>query len=174
LTNKIKHKIILETPRLYLRETTPEDAVRAYELNLDPDVIRYTGDEPFKSAEAAREFLINYDHYRKYGFGRWAVINKTDDDFLGWCGLKYTPEKNEHDVGFRFFKRHWNKGYATEASRACIKYGFETLHLHTIVGRAMRENAASIRVLQKSGLNYWKEGTCGGEEGVIYKIESPD
>src|SRR5437868_543478 len=111
---------ITETPRLHLREITVDDAKNAYELNLDPEVIKYTGDGPFSSIEDARDFLSKYDHYKKYGFGRWAVINKTDNDFLGWCGLKYTEEKNEFDVGFRFFKKHWNKGYATESAKACI------------------------------------------------------
>ena len=79
---------ILETPRLGLREITTADAEQAYLLNLDPEVIKYTGDEPFSSIEAARAFLEKYDHYKKYGFGRWAVIRKEDRSLLGWCGLK--------------------------------------------------------------------------------------
>lgn len=73
---------ILETNRLFLREITPDDAETAYLLNLDPEVIKYTGDEPFTSIEEARKFLENYDHYRKYGFGRWAVINKSTEEFF--------------------------------------------------------------------------------------------
>ena len=111
-------KIITTTTRLYLREKTADDAENAYLLNLDPDVIKYTGDPPFESIEAARIFLQNYNHYTKYGFGRWAVIDKENDEYLGWCGLKYSADLNEYDIGFRFFKRHWNKGYATEAAQA--------------------------------------------------------
>ena len=44
-------------------------------------------------------------HYEKYDFGRWAVIDKENDAFLGWCGLKFTPELAEYDIGFRFFKK---------------------------------------------------------------------
>ena len=55
---------ILETDRLYLREMTITDAENAYLLNLDPDVIKYTGDEPFESVENAKMFLANYDHYK--------------------------------------------------------------------------------------------------------------
>jgi ribosomal-protein-alanine N-acetyltransferase len=50
------------------------DAQLAYDLNLNPEVIKYTGDVPFKNIEEARSFIIDYDHYSKYGFGRWAVI----------------------------------------------------------------------------------------------------
>lgn len=168
---------ILETKRLILREITVEDAVHAYELNLDPEVIRYTGDVAFASIDEARNFLKNYDHYQKYGFGRWGVINKADGDFLGWCGLKYTADLNEHDIGFRFFKRHWNKGYATESAKACIDIGFDRFGMTTIVGRAMKDNIGSIRVLEKIGLTFDRpfnfDDHFTDHEGVIYKIEKP-
>lgn len=164
-------KILIETERLYLREMNLDDAENAYLLNLDPDVIKYTGDNAFESIEAAKQFLKQYEHYSKYGFGRWAVINKTNGEFLGWCGLKYTPENDEYDIGYRFFKKHWNKGYATEAAKACIKIGFERFNMKEIVGRAMKENLASIKVLQKTGLQYWKEYEEGNDKGVVYKIE---
>ena len=153
---------------------TQDDAENAYRLNLDPDVIKYTGDKSFQSVEEAKEFLLNYKHYEKYGFGRWAVINKDNKEYLGFCGLKYTPELDEHDIGFRLIKKYWNKGYATEASKACIDYGFNKLGINWIVGRAMKENIASVRVLEKSGLAYWKEFDFDGELGVVYKIGRND
>ena len=165
---------ILETPRLYLREITVEDAENAYLLNLDPEVVKYTGDLPFVNVEEARTFLQNYDHYKKYQFGRWAVISKSDDQFLGWCGLKYTAELNEYDIGFRLSKKFWNLGYATEAAKACIKLGFEKYHFNEIVGRAMKENVASIKVLEKIGLRYDKPFDFDGNEGVIYKLTKSD
>jgi [ribosomal protein S5]-alanine N-acetyltransferase len=163
-------KKILETQRLYLREINPEDAEHAYLLNLDPEVVQYTGDVAFSSVEEARTFLQKYDHYKKYGFGRWAVILKTNEEFLGWCGLKYTEEQNEHDVGFRFFKKHWNQGYATESAKACLDLGFCKFNMGTIVGRAMKKNVASIKVLQKIGLNYLKDFDFDGQEGVVYDL----
>ncbi len=165
---------ILETERLFLRELNPDDAQSFFDLNSDPEVIKFTGDKAFASVNEAHDFLNNYDHYKKYGFGRWAVINKNDTSFLGWCGLKYTPDKQENDIGFRFFKKYWNKGYATEAAKACLNMGFEKLSLECIVGRAMKENNASIKVLEKIGLKYWKENPCGGEAGVIYKLNKGD
>ena len=161
---------ILETERLFLREITVNDAETAYLLNLDTDVIKYTGDKSFDSIESARQFLISYDHYKKYGFGRWAVIRKQDREFLGWCGLKYSVDTDEHDIGFRFFKQYWDKGFATESARACINLGFNKFNMTTIVGRAMTENVASIRVLEKIGLTYYKTFDFDGKEGVVYKI----
>jgi ribosomal-protein-alanine N-acetyltransferase len=163
---------ILETTRLYLREITIDDAENIYLLNLDPDVIKYTGDKSFASANDAKVFLQNYDHYKKYNFGRWAVINKADGDFLGWCGLKYTQELDEYDIGFRFYKKHWNKGYATESAQACINLGFNKYKMNKIVGRAMKENMGSLKVLEKIGLTYYKSFDFDGHEGIVYKIET--
>lgn len=162
---------VLETKRLYLRRMTVEDAENAYLLNLDPEVIQYTGDDSFESIEAVRQFLTNYRHYDQYDFGRWAVVAKDSDEFLGWCGLKYTPELDEYDIGFRFFKKHWNKGYATEAAQACLDLGFNHYKLTTIVGRARKDNIGSIRVLEKIGLNYVGDFDFDGNIGVIYAIK---
>lgn len=164
--------MITETQRLILRETTEADAEQAYLLNIDPEVIRYTGDEPFKNIEEARKFLAGYDHYKKYGFGRWAVLDKNTNEFFGWCGLKYTAEINEYDIGFRFFKKNWGKGFATESALACLDLGLNKFNMPVIVGRAAKENHASIRVLQKIGLTYYKDADCHGDDAVIYKIEN--
>jgi RimJ/RimL family protein N-acetyltransferase len=109
---------IAETERLWLREFNPGDAKSFYLLNLDPEVIKYTGDDSFINIEEAEKFLLNYDHCRKHGFGRWAVMRKTDNTFLGWCGLKYIEDIDEYDIGFRFFKKYWGYGYATESAKA--------------------------------------------------------
>ena len=161
---------ILQTARLYLREMTPSDAEQVYLLNLDPEVIMHTGDGPFESVDAARQFLTDYDHFRNYGFGRWAVIDAANEEFLGWCGLKFTPDRDEFDIGFRFFKRHWGKGFATEAAKACIDLGFNKFQLPMIVGNVMKANLASIRVLEKIGMQFWKVSNCGGAQGLILRI----
>ena len=162
-------KYIIETERLYLRELNVKDAVSFYNLNLDEDVLKFTGDKPFKSIKSSKKFLENYDQYSKYGIGRWAVINKNNQEFLGWCGLKFTEKNKEYDIGFRFFKKHWNKGYATESAQSCIDYGLNKLKLKEIIGRAMKENQASIQVLKKIGLKYYRDFDFEGNAGVIYK-----
>jgi [ribosomal protein S5]-alanine N-acetyltransferase len=165
--------IIAETDRLILREITPADAEQAYLLNLDPEVIRYTGDVSFSNVEEAKTFLENYSSYKQYGFGRWAVIDKHTIEFLGWCGLKFLEDEGLHDIGFRFFKKHWGKGYATEAAKACLQLGFDKYNMPSIIGRAAKENKASINVLRKLGLTFLKESDCHGDEAVIYVINRP-
>ncbi len=161
-------KHFLQTPRLILREFHPDDAQNFYQLNLNPNVIQFTGDDPFKSISDAEEFLKNYNDYEQNGYGRWAVINKENNEFLGWCGLKF--DGKETDIGFRFFEEHWNKGYATESAKACLEYGFNELGLTQIVGRAMKGNIGSLKVLQKIGLRFIKEMEFELHPGVLYKI----
>lgn len=164
--------MIVETNRLVLRELTPADDRNLFGLNQDPEVIKYTGDPAFQNIHEARSFLENYDQYKKYGFGRWAVIAKGNSEFLGWCGLKYDPSIDETDIGFRLCKRYWHQGFATESAKACLNYGFDRLAMETIVGRAMKENTASVNVLEKLGMQFDREfDFYRGHSGVVYKME---
>src|SRR5205823_10738173 len=81
---------------------------------------------------------------------------KPTGEVIGFAGLKYLDDVNEVDLGYRFFKEHWGKGLATEASKPVVAYGFEVLRLHRIVGIADIENKASIRVLEKVGFRFEK------------------
>lgn len=164
---------ILQTERLALRPFLPTDARDMFRLNSDPEVIRYTGDAPFDSETAALDFLLRYDHYDRYGFGRWAVLSAADSRFLGWCGLRFSEELQGVDLGFRFFRRCWGQGYATEAAAACADYGLGTLGIPTLWGRAMAANTASIRVLEKIGFDFVKKTEFALHEGVLYKKNRP-
>lgn len=160
---------ILETTRCYLRELTIDDAQLFYDLNADEDVIKYTGDKAFNSVESARQFLANYKPYQEYGFGRWAVIDKKTNKFIGWCGLKYSVDLNEVDLGFRFHKKYWNQGFATETAQACLDFGLKQLNLTKIVGRAMEANIASVKVLEKIGMKFVEKREFQLHECVVYQ-----
>lgn len=164
-------QIVLETERLVLRLFTPDDAALIYDLNSDNEVVRYTGD-PIRDMEHAKEVLetVILPQYALYNHGRWAVLAKPEMEFIGWCGLKNRPERQEVDLGYRFKKTSWGKGYATEAAFACIKYGFEKLNLPRIVGRAMPQNIASIKVLEKCGMQYIGEEVVDDHPAKTYEI----
>ena len=164
---------ILSTPRLLLRQWTPHDAIHLYLLNLDPEVIRHTPDKPFGNVEEAREFIAGYTQYSQFGVGRWAVIHRETGDFLGWCGIKYHPQIREYDLGYRFFRKYWGQGYATESSAACIVYAFEQLGLESLLGRVWDGNEASVRVLEKCNMLFEKKDMIDGRSGVIYRITNP-
>lgn len=166
--------IIIETERLILRTFTKDDASLIYELNQDPEVIKYTLD-PMHDLAHAQEVLeqVILPQYELYHHGRWATHTKEDGHFIGWCGLKYRPELNEVDLGYRFIQSTWGKGYATESAKACIQYGFERLGLQHIVGRALPENLASVKVLEKCGMTYRGEEIVEGLLHKTYDIYNP-
>lgn len=162
---------LIKTERLQLRQFLPGDAKGMYDLNDDSLVLQYTGDAPFASIAAAEEFIRNYDHYENYGMGRWTIIRKNDGRYLGWCGLK-THSDQTIDLGFRLLRKYWNRGYASEAAKACIDYGFSSLGLREITGRADVRNLASIKVLEKVGMKWIRNESIEGiGDGVIYRIE---
>ncbi len=160
----------IETERTIMRMLSKEDAIDFFNLNLDKEVLKYTGDQPFENKQASIDFLTKYDQYEKYGVGRLAVIDKATLKFIGWCGLKYSQEKNEYDVGFRFFKNYWNKGFATETAKKCLEYGFDELKIDRIIGRAMKENIGSIKVLKKIGMKFKENFDFEGQSGVLYEL----
>ena len=166
--------VIIETERLLLRTFSEEDANLVYLLNLDPDVTRYTGD-PVRDESHALEVLRTaiLPQYALYGHGRWAVHSKPGLPFIGWCGLKMRPEVNEIDLGYRFIKDSWGKGYATEAAAASLRYGFEKLGIKRIVGRALPGNLASIRVLEKCGMTFVGEETIDELLHMTYEAFNP-
>ena len=166
--------VVIETKRLLLRTFSETDAPLIYELNLDPDVTRYTHD-PVKDLAHATEILEKtiIPQYALYNHGRWAVHLKATLDFLGWCGLKYRAELNEIDLGFRFKKEFWGKGFATEAAYASIKYGFEKIGLQRIVGRAEIDNIGSLKVLKKCGMNYIGDEEVEGYPVKTYELYHP-
>ena len=154
-------KIYVETKNLILRELMPSDAEGMFELDSDPLVHRYLGNTPVKNIKATRRIIENIrQQYVERGIGRWAAIEKSSGDFIGWSGLKLNTEQefnnkiDFYDIGYRFIPRYWGKGYATESAVASLDYAFNTLNLKTVVGMAEIENLASNRILQKIGLNY--------------------
>lgn len=161
-------KHILDTERLFLREFTIDDAQLLIDLNSNSNVTRYTGDGPVESVAKAKEILetIIFPQYPNK-IGRWAVHLKSNNEFIGWCGLKFIEELNEIDLGYRFFEKHWGKGYATESAKAVLAYGFNALKLQEIVARAAIDNTNSIKVLEKVGMKFEKEAIEHGDK--IYK-----
>ncbi len=169
----MNQKQILETERLILREHILSDAPFFLELNTNILVTRYTGDGPFKDLQAA-ENIVKYvmSQYKENGYGRWLVIEKETNNSIGWCGLKFHTDTKETDIGYRFLKSAWGKGYATEAAKACVEYGFKHFNLTTIIADAMLDNTASINVFKKLGMTYLKDTQIDATPSVKYQIKN--
>lgn len=143
----------IETPRLLLRQFGLYDLDNLAALLSDEDVMRYVGDgKPVSREESDKALRSIIRHWADHGFGRWAVIDKETDSFAGFGGLRSlmgTPE-----VVYHFAKDYWGRGLATELAIASLKYGFEEHQFDRIVAIAKPENLASIRVMEKAGMQY--------------------
>lgn len=161
----------IETNRLDLRVFLPGDEVGMFELDSNLAVHKYLGNNPIATIVQAREIIEKIRvQYIKNGIGRWATIEKTSGQFIGWSGLKFISdvennETNFHDVGYRFMPQYWGKGYATESAKAALEYAFNTMNLKEVIGTCHEENIASRKALEKCGLKFvekflWKNITC--------------
>ncbi len=163
---------ILETDRLYLREFISQDYIHFYHLNNDPQVLEYTGDVAFESESQASDFLEDYirsTYEGLSGVGRYAVIRKKDDEFLGWCGLKYHKDKRAIDVGFRFYRCYWDNGYATESAKAIREYAFRTLKYVSLIAHAHSKNIRSQKVLENIDFKKAETITYHDQPTLLYK-----
>ena len=159
-----------ETERIMHRAFTLADCDAFYRLNSHPEVMRFTGEPPLQSIDEAQRAITSYPDFETIGYGRWACVLKDTGAVVGFCGLKFLPELDEVDVGFRFFPEYWGQGIATETSRACIDFGFDVLKLDRILGLVLSENTASIRVLEKCGLVRNGEVEYDGETALRYEV----
>lgn len=87
----------------------------------------------------------------------------------GWCGLRYKKERGHVDLGYRFFRRFWGRGIATEAANACLDYGYSKYKIAYVIALAKWENLASIRVMEKIGMHYVQNIIENEEELVWYQ-----
>jgi ribosomal-protein-alanine N-acetyltransferase len=168
----------LESSRLYFRPLIAADDIHLFELDSNPEVHTYLGKKPVTDIQQVRDVIVNIqEQYRKNGVGRMATIIKETGEFIGWAGLKIEPEvngyKNFYDLGYRFMPRYWGKGYATEAAKAFIDYGFNVLKLEKINAYADFDNYASRKVLEKAGLQYVEDFEYEGDKEVWYEILNP-
>lgn len=150
-------EIFAETERLVLREMLLSDADGMFELDSDKEVHKYLGNKPVTNKEQSVAIIKSVrQQYIDNGIGRWAVIEKSTNHFIGWAGLKLVKEPtNNHidfyDLGYRLIRKYWGNGYATESAMASLTYAFDKLKLNELFATAHIENTGSNRILSKIG-----------------------
>lgn len=137
----------------------PSDDAGMFELDSNPEVHRYLGNKPLTDIAQSREIIQNIRRqYIENGIGRWAVVLKDTDEFIGWAGLKLETNINGHeqfyDLGYRFIQKHWGKGYGYEAAKAFVDFGFREMQLDKICACFVRSNTGSQRIMEKCGLEF--------------------
>ncbi|MFN6514258.1 MAG: GNAT family N-acetyltransferase [Nostoc sp. CreGUA01] len=153
---------LLETDRLIIRTWIPErDAEQAFAIYSDPEVTYFLGNgSRVTSIESQRQRLVDNierSQRRNNGTGSWAIVEKETTTIVGTILLKQLPDKDglatqDYEVGWHLRRASWGKGYATEAGRGMLSYGFNILNLPVIYAVVKPENHASIRVTQRLGM----------------------
>ncbi len=146
----------LHTERLILREWRDTDQEPFTKLNADPEVMRYM--PKLLSREESDEFAQRIqDHFDRHVFGLWAIEVRDRESFIGFVGLSvprfetvFTPCV---EVGWRLSRNAWGHGYATEAARRAIRFGFDELGLAEIVSFTVPDNVRSRHVMEQLGMS---------------------
>ena len=166
--------IILQTPRLTIRQFTEDDVDNLLNLNGDPEVMRYLGRPAPREVLRDEIIPIHLDVYERLDrLGTWAA-ESPDGEFLGWFHFRPGPDGDitNVDLGYRLRASTWNKGYATEGSRALISMGFTDLGVQRVFAHTMTVNQASRRVMEKCGLTLVRTTPYDGPDAdVIAGVE---
>lgn len=151
---------LAETERLIIRHWTLDDIPDYHQVVADPEVTKYLYDGQPHDYELAKTYVEKHMALAKeYGWSRFVVVNKTTNEFMGFCG--YFPFQgtslDEVDFGWRYAKKFWNQGYGTEAAKAVLQLGVEQFKFPRIVSTSFPENRGSIRIMQKIGMHFEKD-----------------
>ena len=170
--------IILQTERLLLREILDTDLEGMFALDNNPNVHRYLGKNPILTIDKSQEYINNIrEQYVAHGIGRYAVILKETNQFIGWCGIKYITEPenghvNFHEIGYRFIEDYWGKGYGYESAKAWLDYGFNTMNIKTIYASAHIDNKGSRHILENLGMQAKNEFECNTLPCIWFELEN--
>jgi ribosomal-protein-alanine N-acetyltransferase len=170
--------LILETDRLILREFQLSDAEAFFAMDSNPNVHKYLWNKPVQKIEEINEIIDSVrKQYVDNGIGRFAMISKETNEFVGWAGLKFNTEMvnnkvNFYDIGYRLDEKFWGKGYASEATIVWLKYAFEIMNIKTMEAAAHSDNLASNRILQKIGMQMTETYLEDGISWNWYTLEN--
>ncbi len=159
----------LDTPRLYLRRITLDDADLLLAIWNDPAFMRNVGDRGVRTLEQARDAVRSsaLRLYADHGFGPYAMIRKSDASRVGICGLFKREHLDHPDIGFALLPEFCGEGLAGEAAQAVLDHARDDLRLETLTGIVSPGNAPSIRLLQKLGLSFSGMVAMPGDEHEV-------
>jgi RimJ/RimL family protein N-acetyltransferase len=160
---------LIETDRLLLRPLATADLDEVAAMHAMPEVIRTMG--TFERSSSLARLERNEQEWRERGYGLMAVVERATGRFLGRSGLKYWPQFGETEVGWVLRSDVWGHGFATEAGRACIEWGFGSLGLTYLTAMIRPDNDRSVRVAERLGMRLLRPDVLLDIPVVVYVIE---
>jgi ribosomal-protein-alanine N-acetyltransferase len=160
----------IRTARLTLRPMLPGDAAELHQIYQSEGVLHYFPNPIPPSLEKVQAIIAGQIvHWNEFGYGDWAIVPNDHEKIIGWAGLQYLPELDEIEVGFLLDRPAWGRGYATEAAKASLGFGFERFSLEHIIALVHPENLASRGVIEKCGMDYVETISLWGMELMRYR-----
>ncbi len=160
----------LETDRLILRPLVEADLPIYRPMWENKNVTQYLStSEQIGAAFADRAFKAWTKRRDEQGYAPWAMVRRSDNAFMGHCGLQWIKDFGAPEVLYMLDEPYWGEGYATEGAMASVAFGLGALRLDKIAGMAFEENRASCRVLEKCGLSYVKPINFHGDDLLYYE-----
>jgi len=138
-------------------------------IATDPEVMRYiSGGQPWPDDRIQEFVRRQIDCFHLHGYCLWQLLEASSGGMIGFCGLQPLADTGHVEIGWWLARSHWGRGLATEAARAVLRDGFERAGLARIVAIAQPQNRASIRVMEKLGMQYEKPMKHKGFDVVLY------
>jgi [ribosomal protein S5]-alanine N-acetyltransferase len=161
--------MIALTERLILRELHPDDLDTVWVLFSHPDILKTTI-HTLTRERCAQWIAKQQERYKTRGFAPWAVELRSSNMVIGYCGMdvEQIDGAREVEIGYRVLPSFWGQGLATEAAIGALLHGFTTLNLQRIVATVLERNGASLRVVEKSGMQYEKDTVLYGKTLRLY------
>ena len=161
--------VVIETERLVLRPIGLADIDEFVVLHIDPEVTHFV--RSLDRSQAQERLELAEREWTERGHGMLAIRDRTSGRFLGRAGLRYWPQFDETEVGWMLHRDTWGHGYATEAARACIDWGFAQLTVPYLTAMIQPENVRSVRVAERLGLTPLRTDMLLGDEVVVYAVQ---
>ncbi len=163
-------RIILETERLILRMPHHSDAEQLFQLNSNPNVMRFIGDGSIMTRKESDAYLENAIAISQVDRGYWFAESKDTGEFVGWYVLKKLDETTMDEIGYRLMEDYWGKGLATEGIIQIVEYAKTKLVLKELVAVVLADNTASKNVLRKIGMQYIEDAEYYNSVVEFYQI----
>ncbi|HTZ65417.1 MAG TPA: GNAT family N-acetyltransferase [Solirubrobacteraceae bacterium] len=161
--------MVIETERLELKRLTDADLDELVAMHSHPDVRRFLG--AYERPQALVRLAADAHQWREHGHGLLAVRERSGGAFLGRVSLRHWPEFAETEIGWALRREAWGHGYATEAARACVAWGFANLDVPYLTAMIEPINARSAAVAGRLGMEPLRPDELMGVPVVVHAVD---